>query len=93
MRGNEVTVALQNETMYSDMTKSYYALMQDPINCPEWLGRGIIHLLPKTVETSNAKSYRLITFLTKMYRTLKSIPAERTYITRTERLKKRKLWL
>ena len=86
--------------LHEDLTNAYNICIENPEECPNWLTTGITHLLPKTEDTANPKSYRPITCLPTIYKILTSILSARCYshlinnnLLPSERMQKRELWL
>ncbi len=54
--------------LHSHLAKAVNKILENPMELPEWLTRGITYLLPKAGDSSLAKNYRPITCLPVMYK-------------------------
>ena len=63
---------------HAQLAINFSNVMKDPKLAPKWFCQGITYLLPKSSNTENPKNYRPITCLSRLYKLLTSILAERT---------------
>ncbi|XP_055615105.1 uncharacterized protein LOC129761411 [Toxorhynchites rutilus septentrionalis] len=55
------------------MAECFNKVLENPQTTPEFVTRGITHLMPKDQDTANAAKYRPITCLTSLYKLLMSV--------------------
>ena len=65
--------------MHKLLAKQMSEIICEPDKTPKWLAEGITYLLAKTSETTNAKNFRPITFLSTTYKILTSVLTEKMY--------------
>ena len=65
---------------FMNLTPDYNLVITDPKQIPQWLGNGIIYLLPNSGKTNNPKSHLPITCLITMYKMLPSILTAHTHL-------------
>jgi len=56
---------------------SFNAIIEEPEKAPDWLTTGVTYLIPKSGDSKEVRSYRPITCLMTMYKTLTGIIAKR----------------
>ena len=65
--------------MHKLLAKKISEIISEPDRMSHWLAEGTTCLLAKTTETTNAKNYRPIKFLSTTYKILTSILTDRMY--------------